>query len=270
MKNICAMYFSATGTTEKIVSGIAKRIGERLGLSYSKFDFTIKDVRKINKEFTKGDVVVFGMPVIAGRVPNLLLNYLKTVKGNAALVVPVVVYGNRNFDDALIELRDILADNGFVPIAAGAFIGEHSFSGTLGMNRPDAQDLEIAFDFADKVTAKIVRGEDLDKIVDVKGERPYRPYYQPRDIQGAPIDIRKVKPKTNNLCVDCKLCAVLCPLRAIDYDHVREVPGTCMKCCSCIKKCPTGAKYFDDAAYLYHKEELEMQYSERAEPEIFL
>ena len=49
------------------------------------------------------------MPVYAGRIPNLLLlKYLTSVKGNDALAVPIVLFGNRNYDDALIELRDIL------------------------------------------------------------------------------------------------------------------------------------------------------------------
>lgn len=268
MQNICAMYFSATGTTEKVVTGIAKKISERLSIPYSKFDFTLKNVRNIKKKFANEDLVVFGVPVIAGRVPNLLLKYLDTVKGNGALAVPVVLYGNRNYDDALIELRNILSNNGFRPIAAGAFVGEHSFSNILGMNRPDDKDMEIAFDFAEKIVQKVSAGEGLDKIIDVKGETPLRPYYQPQDSDGNPIDIRKVKPKTNQLCVNCKLCAVVCPLGSISYDNVKGVSGICMKCCSCVKKCPVGAKYFDDENFLYHQHELEELYARRAEPEV--
>ncbi|MGF6905899.1 EFR1 family ferrodoxin [Fusobacterium sp. PH5-44] len=270
MERVWAMYFSGTGTTEKIVTNIAKKIGEELTLSYHKFDFTFKNVRNIKKEFTKDDVVVFGVPVIAGRVPNLLLKYLETVKGNGALVIPIVLYGNRNYDDALIELRNILANNGFSPIAAGAFIGEHSFSEILGKNRPDGQDMAVACSFASKIAEKIKSGNNLDVLVDVKGEDPIRPYYQPRDSKGNPIDIRKVKPKTNNLCVNCKLCVAICPLGSIEYDNVKEVSGICMKCCACVKKCPTNAKYYDDENYLYHQHELEEQYERRAEPEVFL
>ncbi len=93
-------------------------------MEYEDYDFTLPKVRKVEKSFTEEDLVVFGTPVIAGRVPNLLLKYLDTLKGNGALAVPVVLYGNRNFDDALIELRNILKDKGMKPIAGGAFIGE--------------------------------------------------------------------------------------------------------------------------------------------------
>ncbi len=87
--------------------------------------------------------MVFGTPTYAGRVPNVLLKYLATVKGNGAAAMPVVTFGNRAFDDSLIELRDILRDNGFRPFAAAAFVGEHSFSTTLAAGRPDADDLRL-------------------------------------------------------------------------------------------------------------------------------
>ncbi|MDR1834984.1 MAG: EFR1 family ferrodoxin [Fusobacteriaceae bacterium] len=270
-KKVWAVYFSATGTTERIVLTIAKKLGEELGLPVEKFDFTLKSVRALPKSFAPTDIVVFGTPVIAGRVPNVLLKYLDALKGKEALAVPVVLYGNRNYDDALIELRDILTKQGFKPVAAGAFIGEHSFSEKLGKERPDGKDLAVAAEFAAEI-AKKTKGADFDEnsLIAVKGESPLRPYYQPRDSKGNPIDIRKVTPKTNGKCVNCKLCAVICPLGSIRFEYVGEMQGICMKCCACIKKCPVGAKYFDDPNFLYHKEELELQYSRRAEPEIFV
>ena len=94
------------------------------------------------------------MPVIAGRVPNVLLKFLDTLQGGGALAVPVVLYGNRNFDDALIELRNILQDRGFYAIGAAAFIGEHSFSRILAAGRPDSSDLELSR-IARKLAGKI-------------------------------------------------------------------------------------------------------------------
>lgn len=265
------MYFSPTGTTEKVVTAIASRIGEALRIPADTFDFTPGVARKSPKTFVANDVVVFGMPVIAGRIPNLLLNYLDSVKGNGALAVPVVLFGNRAYDDALIELREILSRNGFRAVAAAAFVGEHSFSNVLGEGRPDGNDMAVALDFADKVAEKIISGEGLAETVAVNGQLPPRPYYQPRDREGNRIDIRKVKPRTDtSLCADCKLCAVSCPLEAINYDRVEEVAGICMKCCACVKRCPAGAKYFDDPNFLYHKLELERTYAERSEPELFL
>lgn len=108
------MYFSGTGTTEKVVKRIANTLGEKLGVERENIDFTSKSAREKEYIFSKEDIVVFGVPVIAGRVPNLLLKFLDTIRGEGALAVPIVLFGNRNYDDALIELRDILLKDGFL------------------------------------------------------------------------------------------------------------------------------------------------------------
>lgn len=151
MKKVWGMYFSGTGTTEKVVKRIANTLGEKLGVERENIDFTSKSAREKEYIFSKEDIVVFGVPVIAGRVPNLLLKFLDTIRGEGALAVPIVLFGNRNYDDALIELRDILLKDGFFVVGAGAFVGEHSFSRELGKGRPDREDLEIADILAEKV-----------------------------------------------------------------------------------------------------------------------
>ena len=156
-ERVWKMYWSATGTTKTVVSAIADRLAAELGLPVETYDFTLPAARRTAPEFAAGDVVVFGTPTYAGRVPNVLLKYLETVKGSGAAAIPVVTFGNRAFDDALIELRDILADNGFRPFAAAAFVGEHSFSKTLAAGRPDADDLLLAAQFAEQAAARAIR-----------------------------------------------------------------------------------------------------------------
>lgn len=270
-KKINMMYFSATGTTRKIVSGITKKISENIDMdiAINEIDFTMPEIRKEPVQFTEDDVVIIGVPVYAGRVPNVLLKYLNSVVGSDTLAIPVVVYGNRNYDDALIELADILELNGFKVIAGGAFIGEHSFSKTLAKNRPDEKDMNIACDFANQIYKKITT-EDKNQAVIVNGTKPYRKYYKPVTKEGITVDIRKVTPRTNSNCNDCKRCVSICPMGSIDFEDVSKLKGICIKCGACIKKCPTNAKYYDDVNYLRHKQELEVQFAYRREPELFI
>ena len=271
-KKINTLYFSATGTTEKIVTGIAEKIAKNYGgkFTISNVDFTLPEARKNTFSFDKDDLVIAGIPVYAGRVPNVLLKFLNTISGNEATAVAVVLYGNRDYDDALIEFKDILEANGFNVIAGGAFIGEHSFSTTLGANRPDEQDMAAVSDFAAKIYDKTKTAGENPAVV-VRGHKPYREYYRLKDQNGNPVSILKVTPKTNNDCIDCKLCAEVCPMGSIDSDDVSKITGICIKCCSCIKKCPVGAKYFDDENYLWHKHELEVEFTGmRREPECFV
>lgn len=273
VRKVWAVYFSGTGTTAKTVREIAKVAAEGLGSPWESVNFSRPKVRQEDLRFSVDDLVIVGTPVYAGRVPNLLLPYLKEkLEGAGALAVPVVLFGNRNYDDALMELRNILQENHFACIAGAAFVGEHSFSDTLGKGRPDAEDMEKIRQFGRAVAEKV---QDLpwapEEPVAVGGEDPIRPYYKPRDRHGNFINILKVKPKTDTaLCDECGKCVQLCPMGAIDPAHPALVPGICVKCGACIKGCPMGAKYYDDPGYLYHKTELEEMYARRAEVETFL
>lgn len=272
LKKVWAVYFSGTGTTRSTVERIAHVIAGKLDLPMERVDFSVPTVRQREQRFNAADLVVFGTPVIAGRVPNVLLPYLREkIIGGGALVVPVVLFGNRNYDDALVELRNILAADGLHPVAAGAFVGEHSFSRVLGQGRPNEADKALMDEFAAKIARQVrTLPAAPEKPVSVRGQDPIRPYYTPRDRAGNPINILKVKPRTDmTRCGGCGLCAEICPMGSIDPADVSVVRGICIKCCACVKGCPSGAKYFDDAGFLYHQHELEAQYARPAENEVF-
>jgi len=272
-KKVWAVYFSATDTTKKTVLTIADEAARLLGAEREDYDFTLPGMRENGFAAGKDDLVIFGTPVYAGRVPNVLLKYLATIQGNGALAVPVVLFGNRNFDDSLIELRDILENTGFHTVAAAAFVGEHSFSKTLAAGRPDADDMKEALAFAGKVAEKVkgLPEGEAPAPVEVEGvPHPYRGYYQPRDRKGVSIDIRKVKSLVSDACDDCKICADVCPMGSISHENVREYTGICIKCGACIKKCPKQARYYEDEGYLYHQHELEEGYTRRAAISLFL
>ena len=173
-RKVWAVYFSATGTTEKTVKCIASAAAEELELPWEAASFTLPGERENKLRFSVDDLVIFGAPVYAGRVPNVLLPYLhEKIEGAGALAIPVVLFGNRNYDDALIELRDILQTAHFACIAAGAFVGEHAFSRTLGAGRPDEKDLVLMKNFGEAVARKV---QDLPSVPDqpvaVRGETP--------------------------------------------------------------------------------------------------
>lgn len=272
IERVHAVFFSATGTTKRVVEWLTGVLAEQLGCGTATVDFTLPAARQKRYVFGPADLVVFGVPTYAGRVPNLLLPFMKSgFLGNGALAVPVVLFGNRNFDDALIELRDCLQNSGFCTVAAGAFVGEHAFSRTLAAGRPDASDHKEASDFAVRVARKVqaLSGAPACPVA-VDGCSPIRPYYTPRDRNGTPINILKVKPKTSDACDRCGICARICPMGSIDPADPTVVNGVCIKCGACVKGCPRGAKYYDDPGYLYHQHELEDQYARPAKNSLFV
>lgn len=269
---VTALYFSPTHTTKSIVERIASSLAAMLRIECDSMDITTPNSRKKQIIFDSNNIVVFGSPVYIGRLPNLISPYFKTFSGNGAAAVAVVVYGNRAYDDALAEARDILVSDGFNCIAAAAFVGEHSFSRILGGGRPDVADLALASEYAGRIYEKLSGGKAGEGF-DVPGNpEALRGFYHATDKNGSSVDIRKVKPQTDKtLCSNCGFCASICPMGSINPADCSDVPGICIKCCACVKRCPNGAKYFADADYLSHKQLLEEKFSAiRKEPELYL
>lgn len=139
------IFFSPTHTSAQI----ARAIGEGIGMGRRmETDLTLDESSSpIEME---GELCVIVTPVYGGRVPALALQRLQRLKGNGAPAILVVVYGNRDYEDALLELRDTAISLGFMPLTAGAFIGEHSYSTPelpIAAGRPDTDDLQQAREF---------------------------------------------------------------------------------------------------------------------------
>ena len=279
LKGIAAVFFSPTGNTRKAVVEIADVIARREGIAVREIDFTLPGAREEVRKFEAGELVIFGTPVYAGRIPNKILPAVQTLfEGNGALAVPVVTFGNRSFDNALIELRIELEQHGFHTVAGAAFVAEHVFSNKLAAGRPDEKDLQTIRRFAEDVAEKIKGFEEgpLDGMAEipapaaVKGIEPVPAYYRPLQEDGSPANFLKAKPKTSDSCNDCGICARVCPMGSISPEDYRTVTGICIKCQACVKSCPVHAKFFDDPVMLSHTRMLEQHYERPAENEVFL
>ncbi len=233
------IYFSPTKTTKRILESIAEGFGST---NHQHLDVSYSDVSK-NEAFSEDEICVIGSPVYAGRLPSTFLSRISHIKGNGRYAVIVVVYGNRDFEDALVELFDFAIEHGFKPIAVGAFIGEHSYSTSkfpLSQGRPDSADITKAIDFGGRVLTKVSSGNN-DMVLmgaSIPGNRPYKPINR----------IKNVAPVTDlELCTKCKSCVPVCPVHAISASNTTIVnDNECIRCCACIKECPVSAKSMVD------------------------
>lgn len=228
--------FSPTGTTKAVAVAIAGGLGSgRLDV----IDATRPDTRARPLRVGESDLLVIAVPVYMGRVPDLVGEWLNAIEARNTPTVCTVVYGNRAFEDALLELKDIMIGRGCIPVAGAAFIGEHSFSSAeapVAAGRPDQNDLALAKAFGQSVRRKLQAfssPRDV-PIVDVPGNHPYNGDTKTRD-----IDFIEV----NDWCDQCGVCIDACPAGAIDQQDPRVIDvAACITCCACIKLCPNAAR----------------------------
>ena len=269
IRRVVAAYFSPTGNTEKIAKAMAQAAAEAAGsdgLQLETLDFTRPEVRAGKYEFAEDDLLIIGLPVYAGRLPNKILPFVQeNLKGNGTMSLPFVCFGNRAFDDGIAELVYEQKNTGFRPAAAAAFATQHAFATELAHGRPNAADTEEAKAIALSAWESIRRSgssSDFGELT-VDGNTPPGPYYRPKRMDGEPAVFLKAKPLTDtDKCVSCGTCAEVCSMGSIDPDDVTSVPGICIKCQACVVHCPKGAKYFDDPDFLSHREMLEANFTE--------
>ncbi len=225
--HVSLLYFSPTNTTRKTVQAVAKGTGLPVK---QEINATNPAVRENAYSFAEDELLVIGMPVYGGRIPAVCFDFVKSLKGNGTPCILLAVYGNRDYDHAIIEMHAILEPNGFKTMAAGMFIGTHSYNVEIAKDRPNAADLAQAEDFGKAVMEKMAEGAAPKTIFD---------FLKPQSGK------RGVAPIIEDNCINCGTCAAGCPTGAIDAANVKNTdPSKCIMCMACTRYCPVGAVHF--------------------------
>lgn len=223
--NIHNITFSPTGGTQRV----GDRLCQSLGGNVVATDLCVKEGCLIAPSIGADDLAVISMPVYAGRVPAVAVHRLREIDSHGARCVIVAVYGNRAYDDALVEMLDVATELGYRVIAAIGAVAEHSIVRKYGAGRPDADDARDLAQFAETIARKLASGSD--SVPEVPGNRPYKtPKACPQ-------------PSAHGSCKECGLCAKRCPVGAISVDNPKRVDkDKCISCMRCVKVCPTHSR----------------------------
>ena len=183
---------------------------------------------------TADDLAVVAAPAYGGRLPTIAAERFAKLAGNGAKIILLCVFGNRAFEDTMIEMFDIATADGFRPVAAAGAIAAHSMMTQFAVGRPDISDrIELAA-YAMRIRKKLEEDND-DSIVSVPGNRPYKIY------PGS-----AAKPLVNDNCKACGACVPACPTAAIDPKDPKVTNyDLCVGCMRCAALCPSGGRAAD-------------------------
>ena len=229
LNKLTVLCFSPTGGTARTADLIAPVLADSVE--------TIDLLRPVTpRTFTAEDTVLIAMPVFGGHIPGYALEQLHAFQGGNARAVTLSVFGNRDFDDALLELNDAAAAAGFRVIASAAPVAEHSMIRSIGTGRPDAQDQAELAAFAVQILAKLEKGDD--SVPAVPGKRAQEDAGKKEEKAAT-----KWTPVASDACTRCGICAAECPTGAIPADAPNTTDATrCIQCMRCTAVCPEKAR----------------------------
>ncbi len=241
--------FSPTGGTARV----AKTIVDGFGGGSVPIDLCDAGADLSQYAFSGEDLALIAMPSYGGRAPAVAIERLKRIKGNGARCVLACVYGNRAYEDTLVEMEDAAKGCGFRVVAAIAAVAEHSIMPQYATGRPHAVDAGQLKGFAKRVMGK------TDVITQLPGNRPYK------KSGGAGL-----VPKVTKSCVKCGLCAKTCPVQAIDRSTLKGDSKKCISCMRCVKECPEKARKVNGALVSVAAFAIKKACSARKENELYL
>jgi len=255
LKKVTTVFFSPTGGSKRSANAVARGTG----LTAWEVDLTVRAYLPEEVRFAGDELVIFAAPVYGGRLFTGCVERFRRVWGTQTPCVILVTYGNRAYDDALIELYDLVWEQGFVPVAAAALVARHTY-GRIQLGRPDVRDMEEDEAFGAKAAARLER-EGAVPLTAVPGNRPYR----------AGGSGGHFIPQTGPGCTLCHLCSARCPEGAIDGQYPGKIDSrACIACFRCIRCCPEGAKRMETPEYIQFATDFSARLAVPRENEYFL
>lgn len=232
-------YFSPTFATRDVV----RKMGEIVNRKYHEFDLTDYDNRNTAHDFERNELLIIGAPTFSGRIPNVAKERINKLRGHNTPCIVAVTYGNRDYDNALLELKDMMENLGFKVVGATAIITQHSIVKSIATDRPNTGDLDSIKVFVEMVMDKLER---VNSVIAEDLYVPGNPEYINKENHNQPLKYHLNRKR----CDECGVCIKMCPVQAIEPGRPIKIDSSkCFGCMRCIKVCPKRAREYNRTKY---------------------
>lgn len=279
MTRVVAVHFSPGGTGRKVVRKIGQTIAQEANIGFQEINMLKAENRQTKHVFGEDTLVLLVNPT-ATTLIGMPKEVIQSLMGEKTPCVPIVMYGNGGYGVALKLLRVQMHKRGFVPVAAAAFIGQHTAHPEIATGRPDREDLLQAEAFGKQICKKLF----VDKVLELK--QPIGISWQKEGVTGIlktaitaciggygikmPTSVKRMT--FSDACTGCGACVKHCPVQALSFQNgcvVQDV-DTCVGCYACFSGCAQKAIYPDNKLHDQLGETMARYRVERKEPTIFL
>ena len=105
IKKVTGVYFSPAGSTKTVVETTVDELARLFKAESRYISLNTPSDRAQEYQFALDELVVFGCPVYAGRLPNKISpDFARCLHGEGTPAVALVTYGGRAYDNALAEI----------------------------------------------------------------------------------------------------------------------------------------------------------------------
>lgn len=243
-----AIYFSPTGGVKKVLDIVDKMIhfDQWIDLSPSDFDGQLVNI-------SEEDECWVALPVFGGRALPLGIERLRRIMGKNSRCIVIAVYGNRAFEDALLEMKEVCEMIGFKVAAGIAAIAKHSILNHVATHRPDEEDAKILTQYV-----KLIGEKSTGEGMQCSGNHPYKDF-----------KIILVPQILHERCIRCGKCRTACPNQAIGENFMID-ESKCISCMRCVAICPVKAREVEPQRLKMMSEKLAEATADRKEYQLFL
>lgn len=236
-KQGAVIYFSGTGNTEYV----AKLFKEKFELRNISIDLI--DIQKYNKLDREYDFYIFGGPIHADMIPDILIDWIKNIKDTNKKCIIYSTLADKEDKQGRKYLGKVVSEKGFEVLVDEAISMPNNYY-VVFFKRDSEEDIKQSIDNS-KPKVEAIVNRFLEE--DLKTINYSKKVFSSKIVYDIFLMYTKKFPKKKfsldkDKCIGCNICEKNCPTNNISMNNKQlKFKNQCIGCLKCIHKCPANA-----------------------------